>query len=82
MPKLPKGFGRRRSTANALEEIQNSLPVQPSFRVFERPDGGSKSFDGGMKLAKYSPKPTSSQRHNEDNMFEDLKVNRYVGMPI
>ena len=75
MPKLPKSFGRRRSTANALEEIQNSPPVQPSFRVFERPDGGSKSFDGGMKLAKYSPKLAG---HNEDNMFEDLKFNRYV----
>jgi hypothetical protein len=78
MPKLPKSFGRRRSTANALEEIQDSSPVQPSFRVFERPDGGSKSFDGGVKLAKYSPKLASYQRHNEDNMFEDLKFNRYV----
>lgn len=78
MPKLPKGFGRRRSTANALEEFQNSPPVQPSFRVFERPDGASKSFDGGLKPAKYSPKPASYQGHNEDNMFEDLKFNRYV----
>jgi|ERR1700735_2359953 hypothetical protein len=78
MPKLPKSFGRRRSTANTLEEIQNSPPVQPSFRVFERPDGGSKSFDGGLKLAKYSPKLAGYQRHNEDNMFEDLKFNRYV----
>jgi hypothetical protein len=78
MPKLPKSFGRRRSTANALEEIQNSPLVQPSFRVFERPDGASKSFDGGVKLGKYSPKPAGYQRHNEDNMFEDLKFNRYV----
>jgi hypothetical protein len=78
MPKLPKSFGRRRSTANALEEIQDPPPIQPSFRVFERPDEASKSFDGGVKPANYSPKPASYRRHNEDNMFEDLKYNRYV----
>lgn len=81
MPKLPKGFGRRRSTANALDEAQNSPQVQPSFRVFERPDAGSKSIDGGLKPAKHSSKPASLQKYN-DNIFEDLKVNRYVDIDI
>ena len=44
--KLPKGFNRRKSSGNALEENPN--PPQPSFRVFERPSDGSKSFDGGI----------------------------------
>jgi hypothetical protein len=76
MPKLPKGFGRRKSTANALEEIQTSPVGQTSFRVFERPDAGSKSFDGGLKLAKNTPRAREAQRYNEDNIFEDLKGSR------
>ncbi|MCJ1282059.1 hypothetical protein MMC26_001382 [Xylographa opegraphella] len=50
--KLPKGFARRKSSANALEEVPN--PPQPSFRVFERPEYGSKSFDGGNNLKRIS----------------------------
>ncbi|KAI9818173.1 MAG: hypothetical protein M1827_000798 [Pycnora praestabilis] len=46
--KLPNRFSRRKSSGNALEELEN--PPEPSFRVFERPQGGSKSFDGGNKL--------------------------------
>ncbi|MCJ1380988.1 hypothetical protein MMC17_004097 [Xylographa soralifera] len=50
--KLPKGFARRKSSGNALEEVPN--PPQPSFRVFERPEYGSKSFDGGNNLKRIS----------------------------
>jgi hypothetical protein len=73
MPKFPKGFGRRKSTANAFEDVQESPVVEHSFKVFERPDGGSKSFDGGVKLAKTIPvgRPKTSHR-SEENMFEDL----------
>ena len=48
--KLPKGFQRRKSSGPALEEISN--PPEPSFRVFERPQNASKSFDGGHVLRK------------------------------
>lgn len=75
MPKLPKGFGRRKSTTNALDESPIA-PVQPSFRVFERPDGAGKSFDGGVKLSKHAARPSAAQRINGDNMFEDLKGSR------
>jgi hypothetical protein len=77
MPKFPKGFGRRKSTANAFEDIQDEPVVGPStFKVFERPDGGSKSFDGGVKLAKATTgahplgRPKTSYR--EENMFEGI----------
>lgn len=50
--KLPKGFARRKSSGNVLEETPNP-PAAPSFRVFERPENtGSKSFDGGVNLMK------------------------------
>jgi len=78
MPKFPRSFGRRKSTANAFEDIQDIPPppvVGQSFKVFERPDGGSKSFDGGVKLAKattghFPPRPKTS--YKEDNMFEGI----------
>jgi len=76
MPKLPRGFGRRKSTANAFEEIQTSPVAPTSFRVFERPDNGGKSFDGGVKLAKTTAKANNIQKYNEDNIFEDLKGSR------
>jgi len=49
--KLPKGFQRRKSSGNALEELPN--PPEPSFRVFERPEG-AKSFDGGNTFRRVS----------------------------
>ena len=76
MPKLPKGFGRRKSTANVLEDIQTSPAGQTSFRVLERPDNGSKFSDGGVKVGKNVPKAKEIQRYNEENIFEDLKGSR------
>ncbi|KAI9788670.1 MAG: hypothetical protein M1816_006721 [Peltula sp. TS41687] len=46
--KLPKGFPRRKSSGNVLDETEPT--VTPSFRVLERPSQQSKSFDGGSKL--------------------------------
>ena len=46
--KIPKGFTRRKTSGNALDEVENT--PAPSFRVLERPVQSSKSFDGGSKL--------------------------------
>ncbi|KAF7938152.1 hypothetical protein BELL_0045g00150 [Botrytis elliptica] len=74
MPLIPKSFGRRKSTANALENPEP--PVESSFKVFERPPaGGHKSgpsFDGGVKFARASG---TADSHKEDNLFEGMKVN-------
>ena len=43
--KFPKGFQRRKSSGQALEEVLN--PPQSSFRVLERTPESTKSFDGG-----------------------------------
>jgi len=79
MPKFPKAFGRRKSGGNAFEEAPEGTVVEPSFKVFERPDGGSRSFDGGVKLTKAATaaagRPKTSQLE-EDNMFENIGKNR------
>jgi hypothetical protein len=80
MPKLPKGFGRRKSSGNVLEEAQISPAGQTSFRVFERSDHGTKTFDGGVKLSRASPRgrDLTNRQYNEDNIFEEFKGSRYV----
>ncbi|TGO60476.1 hypothetical protein BOTNAR_0145g00010 [Botryotinia narcissicola] len=74
MPLIPKSFGRRKSTANALDIPEP--PVESSFKVFESPQaGGHKSgpsFDGGVKFARASGTADSQK---EDNLFEGMKVN-------
>lgn len=82
--KLPKGFSRRKSSGTALEEVENS--PEPSFRVFERPAGGSKSFDGGIALKRMSQgRPLSSPSCRVDeNLFDDERdkikpSHRWVG---
>ncbi|QSZ28541.1 hypothetical protein DSL72_003039 [Monilinia vaccinii-corymbosi] len=74
MHKFPKKFGRRKSTANALDNPEP--PVESSFKVFERPQpGGHKSgpsFDGGVKFARAIG---TDDAHKEDNLFEGMKVN-------
>ncbi|MCJ1478006.1 hypothetical protein MMC13_006681 [Lambiella insularis] len=72
--KLPKGFPRRKSSGNALEEVTN--PPQPSFRVFERPPGGSKSFDGGNSL-----KLTNQARPLSEGQYVD-EISSRIGRPI
>ncbi|KAF7905524.1 uncharacterized protein EAF01_006045 [Botrytis porri] len=74
MPLIPKSFGRRKSTANALDNPEP--PVESSFKVFERPQAGvhksGPSFDGGVKFARASG---TADPHKEDNLFEGMKVN-------
>lgn len=66
--KLPKGFQRRRSSANALEELPN--PPEPSFRVFERPEG-VKSFDGGNNFNRRSyGRPLSAGQSGQDHFID------------
>jgi hypothetical protein len=77
MPKFPKAFARRKSTANVFEDGSEIPVVEHSFKVFERDDTASRSFDGGMKFAKAGPtsRPRTSQLDTE-NMFENLGKNR------
>lgn len=68
--KLPKGFPRRKSSGNALEEAQSPVGGGSTFRVIERP--GNKSFDGGA-LMKSGSTPSLSTRksfeQDDENMF-------------
>jgi hypothetical protein len=80
MPSFPKAFGRRKSGGkNFLEEHAAESPgVEPSFKVFERADGGSKSFDGGVKFSKAngSGRPRTSHMQEEENMFANVGNSR------
>ena len=68
--KLPKGFSRRKSAGTALEEIPN--PPEPSFRVFERPRSGGKSFDGGHRLKRMgNGRPLSEGQFVKDQSVVD-----------
>lgn len=80
--KLPKGFVRRKSSGNALEEVENR--PQSSFRVFERPSGDARSASEGNLLA---PKKVNTARRQSqplddpENIFagspEPMSKNRY-----
>ena len=71
--KIPKGFQRRKSSGNPLEELPN--PPEPSFRVFERPEG-TKSFDGGNNLKRMIyGRPLSASQTGEDHLFVDGRPN-------
>ena len=64
--KFGKGFQRRKSSGNALEELAN--PPQPSFRVFER--HSSKSLDGDNTLKRMSQgRPLSAGPQLGENLF-------------
>jgi hypothetical protein len=80
MARFSVAFGRRKSSADNLE---NAAVTGPSFRVLERTEVvGSKPFEGGMRVAAVTHsiqhRPTGSDVTVDDNMFADLKSNRYV----
>lgn len=82
--KFPKGFGRRKSTATPFEDGPEEPVVEHSFKVFERPDGGSKSFDGGLKFPKVATAPVHGRSKialhlEDDNMFVNVGKNRGSG---
>lgn len=68
--KIPKSFARRKSSGNGLEEVQNT--PAPSFKVFERPPAGNRSWDGtnGLKT------PASPVRTYEttENDYDDEQL--------
>ena len=72
--KLPKGFVRRKSSGNALEEVENR--PQSSFRVFERPSGDARSASEGNLLA---PKKVNTARR-QPQPLEDPE-NIFAGSP-
>ncbi|KIW17798.1 hypothetical protein PV08_04993 [Exophiala spinifera] len=64
--KLPKGFQRRKSSGNALDEVENGSGS--SFRVLERPASKGKSFDGGLSLRMGEPSvPRPPPKDYEDD---------------
>lgn len=77
MPRF--GGFRRKSTADSLE---NAAASGPSFRVLDRAEvSNGKSFDGGVSLAAKthaSHRSTGSDMTMDDNIFADLKSNRYA----
>ncbi|KAF4635561.1 hypothetical protein G7Y89_g2535 [Cudoniella acicularis] len=84
MPKFPRAFGRRKSTANALEDDPDAPVTEHTFKVFERPgtENKSKSFDGGSKFTKVINGPAgrpNTSHVEEENMFEHLGKNRGSG---
>ncbi|KAL5335253.1 hypothetical protein BJX70DRAFT_410660 [Aspergillus crustosus] len=69
MPIKPfKGFARRKSSGNVLEEVEN--PPQSSFRVFERPSTGRKSLsDGNIITQKIGEGSRFYSPPEDDNIF-------------
>jgi hypothetical protein len=70
--KLPKGFQRRKSSGNVLDETPSPTGGS-TFRVIERPN--NKSFDGGNAPMKAvggstpSLRPRNSFEQDDENMF-------------
>jgi len=83
--KLPKGFPRRKSSGNALEDIQNSGDAASSFKVLTRPSSTEKAHDAGnntpYNLAKPLPLPRGSFEDDSEHSFSvarDDAHNRYA----
>lgn len=64
--KLPKSFGRRKSSGNILEDVDGNQ--QPSFRVFERP-GPHRSMTDGVPLTKRMSEGNVVPSMLDDNIF-------------
>jgi len=82
--KIPKGFARRKSSGNVLEESENR--PQSSFRVIDRPSMDARSLSEGNLLA---PKSAMTARRSsqpleapDDNLFtsspRSFNKNRYA----
>ncbi|KAL2141581.1 hypothetical protein VTI28DRAFT_2183 [Corynascus sepedonium] len=80
MPRFSVAFGRRKSTADNLDNV---AVTGSSFRVLERTEVvGTKPFDGGARLTATSNsfhRSTGSDGTVDDNIFADLKSNRGSG---
>ncbi|OAQ72834.1 hypothetical protein VFPPC_00699 [Pochonia chlamydosporia 170] len=84
MPRFSVAFSKRKPAADVVENVPVTNSEAPSFRVIERSEiQNGRSFDGGARLARASKSFPIKTNHlvdfeQEDNMFADLKVNRYV----
>lgn len=76
--KIPKGFARRKSSGNVLGEVEN--PPEPSFRVIERSELASKSFDAGLGLKRRSlARPLSAGPDLDTHSFAKSGTNLKAG---
>lgn len=72
--KIPKGFARRKSSGNVLEESEN--PPQSSFRVIERPSMDARSLSEGNLLA---PKSAMTARRSSQPLEAPDSNNLFAG---
>lgn len=83
MPRFPVAFNRRKSTADNLDNVSVG---GPSFRVLDRSEigSGTKNFDAPNPNARLAVKSQSMPNTlmvadpEDDNIFANLNVNRYV----
>ncbi|KAK2799345.1 hypothetical protein FQN49_008952, partial [Arthroderma sp. PD_2] len=75
MPIKIPGFGRRKSSGNALDETPTPSPaVEPSFRVFERSTHrASHSFDSVTALKRSAAQPRALEDPDPDNIFAGIE---------
>ncbi|OAX84487.1 hypothetical protein ACJ72_01158 [Emergomyces africanus] len=73
--KLPRGFARRKSSGNVLEELDET--GQRSFKVFERPGMGHArmSFDGATTLNSSNSDSSRTKRLSEDPYADNIFAN-------
>lgn len=83
MPRFSVAFTKRKSASEGLDNVPLPSSDVPSFRVIDRAElANGRSFDGGARMQRASKsfpvKPNLLDLGAEENMFADLKVNRYV----
>jgi len=93
--KFLKGFPRRKSSGQVLDDVQNdhnpNRDSASSFRVLARPGSEGKSFESGSALRSMADRPQQQAPHkssfegdNEDlfSVVRDDAPNRYVQPPL
>lgn len=73
LPRDFKGFQKRKSSANALEDVQKD--AEPSFRVIARPQSVGNSLDGGRAFHHLvsKPIPPGPGYDGDDDLFSTVK---------
>ena len=76
--KLPKGFPRRKSSGNVLDEVHNSennnnnRDSVSSFRVLARPNSEGRSLDSPTAVRRITERPQPLAKSSFDLDNEDL----------
>lgn len=76
--KLPKGFPRRKSSGNVLDETSSA---EPSFKVYSRPGSSGQALDISAAQKKPLPIRKNSFEQEDDDLFTVARsdaANRYV----